>query len=241
MLGDVDFSQFKILNKMNKYQKILNLFVSTDEMRNWMQRPFAINSKIYATNGYALVAFNITNLKELIDFATYNEDKLTGIYPLEHNLDNTYTVDFLKECFKKVPLVEDFDEEEKEDICIECDGSGDVEFEYDSKSLKTYYKECECPICEGDGRCIQTVEKPNGKMVEDFNSKCVIGNSLFFANKVKRIIEVADLLGVSEFKHVHQTTPSKQSLFKIGDVDLLLMPTMSNGDFHSDGVAFNIA
>ena len=226
---------------MNNYQKILNLFVSTDEMRNWMQRPFVINSKIHATNGYALVAFDIIKLKEPIDFGAYNEEKLTGVYPLEHNLDNTYTIDYLKECFKKVPLVEDFDKEEKEDTCNECNGSGEVIFTYEDSKLKDHEIDGECPMCDGFGKCTQTLEKPNGKMIEDFNSKCVIGNSLFFANKVKHIIEVADLLGVSEFKHVHQTTPSKQSLFKIGDVDLLLMPAMSNGDFHSDCVAFNIA
>ena len=226
---------------MNKYQEILNLFVSTDELRNWMMRPFIINSKVFATNGWALVAFDVTNLKVLGDVGYYKEDKLNGVYPLEHNLDNKYSIDYLKECFKSVPLVEDFDEEEKEDTCDECNGSGEVTFTYEDSKYKDHEIDGECPICDGFGNCKQTIEKPNGKMVQDPNSKCTIGNSLFFANKIKHILEVAELLGVNEFKHIHQSTPTKQNLFKIGDVELLLMPTMSEGKFHSDGVAFNIA
>lgn len=226
---------------MNKYQKILNLFVSTDELRSWMQTPFIIDDKAYSTNGWALVAFDLKNLTEIGEFRAFNADKLSGVYPLEQNLDKTYSIVDLKELFKKVPQVEDFDEEEKEDTCEECSGSGEVTFTYEDSKYKDHELDGECPICDGFGKCKQTIEKPNGKMVDDCNSKCVIGNSLFFANKIKHIIDVAEILEVSEFKHIHQTTSNKQNVFKIGDVDLLLMPTMSEGDFHSDGVAFNIA
>ncbi len=226
---------------MNKYQEILDLFVSKDQLRDWMTRPFIINNKIFATNGWALVSFNLTNLKVLGDVGYYKEDKLNMIYPFEPNLDNTYSIDYLKECFKSVPLVEDYDEEVKESLCDECDNSGVVTFTYIDSKCKDHELNGECPICDGMGKISHSIKKPNGKMIEDPDSKCRIGNSLFFANKIKHILEVAELLGVNEFKHIYQGTPVEKNLFKIGDVELLLMPTMSGGDFNPDSYAFNIA
>jgi hypothetical protein len=217
---------------MNKYQEILNLFVSEDKMRDWMLTPFVVGNKVIATNGWALVAFDKSKI-DCSSLRILDKSKLNGTYPLEENINSHNTVDFLKECFLKVPLVDDY--------CNECKGSGEVTFIYEDSKLKDHKIDGECPICDGFGVCEQEIENPNGKKVPDIDAKCVIGNCLFFTNKVELIIKVADLLKEKYYSHINQTLESRANLFRVGEVEILLMPIMSNGNFHDDGVCFNIA
>lgn len=233
---------------MNKYKKVLNLFVSNDELRPWMQNPFTIKDKIYATNGYALVVFDLvtfvcnnynTTLNKITDIPIiyqFEEDKLNGVYPLENNLNNTYSINFLKKRFKNVPLIDDFDEEKKIDICTECGGTGVVTYVYEDDGYIDHEMDGTCPICDGFSKCEQIVKKPNGKTVLDKNAQCIIGNSIFYVNKIKYILDVAEILGVSKFELVYQKEEYKASLFKVGEADLLIMPAHNLGN----NIAFKI-
>lgn len=225
---------------MNKYQEILNKLVSNCEFRTWMKKPFIINDKVFATNISSMVVFDLSKVEILDNFNRYDESWLANIYPVIHNLDNTYSINYLKELFKLVPLIDDYDEDIEEVVCEDCDGSCEVTFIYADVNGNDHEIEDECPVCGGAGVCDEIIKKPNGKTIEDPYSKCMIGNSLFSISNIKYILEIAELLDVNEFKLVYQTTPDKQNVFKIGDVELLIMPVSKGYNFSPDEIIFKI-
>ena len=227
---------------MGKYQKIIDLFVSNEpqtwvtETNAWAQKPFIVDSKIYATDGVVLVSFDSQKIKNIDNVYRCDESKLNIFKEsFKSNINTTYSLRFLKHCFEKVPLVKCFDEKKKD--CAECDGTGEVTYKYKS-NYRAYGLDHDCPICEGEGAIIEKI--PTGKKEYDKKAHCKIGNDLFFTHIISHIITVCEILGVTEFVHTHQSLPHKANGFKIGDVDLLLMPLMWEGDFDEIEVAFTI-
>jgi hypothetical protein len=198
---------------------LLNRFKSNDYRRDWMTTPFNVENKTVATNGYILIA---TPLQEGFDDLS---NKTKGVYPMPFILDNKISVLELKQKLNDFPKVDCFDEEEKE--CDACDGYGEVDF-YFSHNGEDYEREEECPVCEGNGIIEKISKTPNGKKELDYNKFFGIGNSVFNVARIEELLEVAETLESDEITLVNQTQPNKASLFKIKEVEILLMPTMCN-------------
>ena len=212
------------MKKKCNYEIILELFVSKDEMRDWMCKPFIIDDKIHSTNGHILVAFDKRNIIDLSGIPIAPAKRTENIYPLESNLNKEISIRHLKDCFKKVKMVEDYDTIENQTECDECDGKGTVTFTYEDKKGKEHDYVEDCPICDGHGIHIHKNEKPNGKLFYDDKSICMIGNSHFKSTKIESIIKVAELLNADSFKITYQKKTNGASMFRVFDVDLLIMP-----------------
>lgn len=211
-----------------KYEKILDLFVSKDEMRDWMCKPFIIEDKIFSTDGTILVAFDKNNINDLSSIPIAPAKRTENIYPLEINLNKEITISHLKDCFKKVKVVEDYDIIENKTECDECDGKGTVTFTYEDKKGEEHDSIEDCPICDGHGDHIEENEKPNGKLVYDDKSICMIGNYHFKSTKIEAILKVAESLNADSFKITYQKETNGASMFRVLDVDLLIMPIYFN-------------
>ena len=198
------------------YISILNRITSVDAYRDWLRYPFNAYGKSFATNSYSLVATPLCG-----DFVNH-EDKLKNIYPLTPNMDKLITLDLLREKLATFPLIDCFDETEQK--CKACDGSGMVDFEF-YFDRNCYETESDCPVCEGEGNTLQISDIPNGKKELDYSKFFCIGNSDFYVGRIEELIFVAEALK-SDVRLIYQTMPNKASLFAIGDVELLLMPTM---------------
>lgn len=195
----------------NVYLQILNRFKAKDDMRMWMSESFNVGEKTVSTNGYILVA---TPLQEGFDDKS---NKTTGVYPVDIIMDKKISTIELKEKLKDFPKVDCFDEEEEK--CDACEGFGEVDFVF-SHGSKDYEIEEECPVCEGSGIINSLSKKPNGKKELDYNKFFGIAKSVFNLARVEELLEVAEILKSNEITLVNQT------LFKIKDVEVLLMPTM---------------
>lgn len=214
---------------MNKYLEILQMFVGQDDLRPAMTVPNIGNEYASATDAHALVFFDKNLLPENTVFETDFGEKLK--YPdiqrfveMKANCNTILDVEKINEVISKCPLIEDTDEEENEYECPECDGSGKVEYEY-SSSKTTHYMDGECPICYGYGKCVQTISKPNGKMVKNNEYYLQMGTSYLSIFLVEKLLEVGKMLS-SDIVVVNQTYPNKEMLFKIGNVNILIMPLM---------------
>lgn len=217
MLGDV-------------YEDILQLFVSDDDLRMWMTKPFIVGNKAVATDAHCLVS--VPEWKGNYEYC----DKTKDVYPKEYNCFKEIPLSNFLAAIAKVPLIDDYDEEVTETECDECDGEGEVDFEY-SAGRRDYYLTGECPICEGEGTITTTKKTPNGKKVADSSMLLAIGSHAFNIFNVHRLVQVAEMLHEEKINLVYQKVPSGASMFKVGECEVLMMPCFSN----NDAVCANIA
>jgi hypothetical protein len=215
---------------MIKYLEILQMFVGQDDLRPAMTVPNIGNEYASATDAHALVFFDKNLLPENTVFETDFGEKLK--YPdiqrfieLEDICNNRLDLQKVNDVISKCPLIEDFDEEEKEDTCNECDGSGEVTYTYEDSKYKDHELDGECPICDGYGKCTQTIEKPNGRMVKNNEYYLQCGISYLSIFMIEKLLKVQQIIG-GDISIVNQTYPNKEILFKVGNVKVLIMPLM---------------
>lgn len=206
------------------------MFVGQDDLRPAMTVPNIGNEYASATDAHALVFFDKSLLPENTVFKTDFGEKLK--YPdiqrfveMEEICNNILDLEKVNSVISKCPLIEDYDEEEKEDTCDECDGSGEVTYTYEDSKYKDHELDGECPICDGVGKCTQTIEKPNGKIVKNNEYYLQCGISYLSVFWVEKLLKVQSIIG-GDISIVNQTYPNKEILFKVGNVKILIMPLM---------------
>lgn len=196
----------------NVYVQILNMFISDDPYREWMQKPFNDAGKTIATNSERLVA--IPQIEE------YNQlNKIGSIYPVNHNLKSLIKVNELQAKLKEFPTVDCYDTIIAE--CKECNGTGEVEWGYGS-----YTKDFDCPVCDGTGESEQLSETPNGGKEFDQTKYFQIGKCLFQVKYIQELFEVAKILESDEIYVVYQINNHSVTVFSIKDVEILIMPRL---------------
>jgi len=200
---------------MKNYTKILEMFVSTEQFRVWMCKPFAIGDMAYATDAYIMAITPKINTEVFDSLEEKHELNVLKIIPEGRNKNDVFSIKDIKALIEKSPTERDYDE--KETHCSECDGSGEVLWKYNG-----YDKEDECPECDGKGTT--TIRIDNGKRVLSYISMIKIGNSFFKVAILQRIVKAADALNESTLSLTNQTQSNKESIFKSGDMEFLIMP-----------------
>lgn len=223
----------------NKYNKILDMFIDKEAFQEWMRKPAIIGDKVVSTDCHSLVIANKSDVdtKGFGDKYSKNLDHILAAVP---NLANEFTIDFLKDCFDKLPKVPDNDITFNESICCDCDGYKMVTWTYEGSNNETYELDEYCPVCEGEGNVNVEIKTPNGRFVDDPEAKCRIGGCLFYANKIKKIIDIAELLDVKTFTHIYQYTYAEMNKFQVGNVQLIVMPCLAGQSDEFDKVGFKI-
>lgn len=208
--------------KMNDYKKILELCVSNDDLRAWMQKPFMIEDKIMSTNGHILCIVPYKLIGEHYYLHTTPNNILSVIPTPSENRLLTITKAELRELMSLCPMVDDYEEVGQDKDCEACDGFGDVDFEFYYEG-KNYYSNSECPICQGEGLTEKVVRKPNGKKVIDTESIVEIMQSWFRMETISVLNQVCQILD-SDALLISQEKDMSANLFQIGEVRLLIMP-----------------
>lgn len=226
----------------NNYDKILAMFISNDEtLTSYIQKPFTIDENVFCTDTIQFVFFNKSLLS---DFENINEQlenikqNVLKVIPL-NNMYKALSLELLTEAISAVPLVDDFDIKTEEGICDACYGTGDVDFTFEH-NFKDYELEGECPICEGTGKSIQKEEILNGKKVLDPEANIQILSSTFRIKYVLKLKEIAELLNEKHIYILHHLSNMGCTVFKIGEVNILLMPTFLGTAILQEKIAFKI-
>jgi len=205
------------------YYEILKSFCSHDQYREWMTKPFKIGDKVHSTDAYFLLSIDSDKIKTEDEISELEAKKLNGVLITETNKNLTINVDEVKVIFKKAPQEDCYDFKGKNVECDECDGSGEVEWEY-----KNHTHEHDCPICDGQGKTSLAKKIKNGETRAEAHLCIDIGDSRFFVNKIQRLLNVAHKLGEEEITLIYQAEDVKGSLFKIKDLEILVMPCTSD-------------
>lgn len=205
----------------NTLHEVYFQFVGNDKFRPNMHAPFEVEGMIYATNAYSIIYTE----KDNCDF-DYNENYIPHIkqvIPFQTNSNQLIDLK-LSEFDNYLTEIETSTNEESFE-CSECDGSGEVEWEY-----RHYSKEFECPICEGFGTIDKSIEVPTGgKTYQEVVIE--IKGHAFLLNRIIPLIKTADLLK----KDIHlvycPNEPYRALVFKIDFLTIVVMPISNSSNF----------
>lgn len=220
------------------YDVILEMYKSNDDLRVYFTSPFFINDLAIATDASAMVFFDKKLCKKLDFFSGKDPDNIIKVIPVTRNESFVFSLDTLNNALSKCPLIDEILIEESEEECDECDGEGFVEYEYDGK-LTTHTIERDCPVCDGEGSKITEVKTPTGQKVLDLSKNIQIKQSSFSAKQLSKLAKVAELLNEKNITLTYQVASNQGSIFSIGNVEILVMPTMMSND--ADGVLCHIS
>lgn len=202
------------------YEDVLNLYIGNDEYRNWIFEPFFIGNLAIAMNAHELVFFD-KNLseKELNVCGNENPQLILNNIPEQRNQDYKLNIEEIETYLKNAPKVDVLKTVGKDVKCTECDGDGQVEWEYEN-----WTKDFDCPKCDGDGYESESRQIPTGEFEIDGLSLVDVKNSRFSIKMIERLLKVKDLLLETEITLVFQEAENMANIFKIGKVEILCMP-----------------
>ena len=202
------------------YSDVLNLYVGKDEYRNWLCEPFFIGNLAIATNAHELVFFEKElSEKELNVCGNENPQLILNNIPEQRNQDYKLNIEEIETYLKNAPKVDVLKTVGEDIKCTECDGDGQVEWEYNN-----WTKDFDCPKCDGDGYESESKQIPTGEFEIDGLNLVDVKNSRFSIKMIERLLKVKDLLLENEITLVFQEAENKANVFKIGKVEILCMP-----------------
>lgn len=132
----------------NKYDKVLDSFC--DDTRIWSDRPRPQDGFIYATDTYKII--RIEKSKCNLEYETHERQPkdYSQLFPTPKC---SLTLDVAKTLqeIANLPYAETIRFKDKECKCKECNGSGEVEWNYTSDDGDEYFNDFDCPVCDGSG------------------------------------------------------------------------------------------
>ncbi len=202
--------------------EILESFCDESSNPVWMTAPFVVVDRAFGTDAKIIASIPLDKVEGSERLQRIDPKRINGVAHSKVNMDMQISVAELQKVIDNAPMVDSYDIIEHDDInCIECNGSGEVEWEYENHT-----KSSDCPICDGGGSVEVNDEKvKNGEVELCKKSTIKIANSFYYTTMVNRLLELAEELEVDKITLVHQTEKLQPSTFKIGDFDVVACPS----------------
>ena len=181
--------------RINNEQELFELFCDPDNIVLFKQKPYyeTQRKKVFATNGLILIMMNPSMLSE-----SYEEIEKPSIYTVfRDSMEGYFTFESLKKVFESFEREEELALMEEGRECEECNGLGEVEWEYTDLDGKIHYHDGDCPICEGDG-IIEDVFKNTGFMIPTDNSFVRIGKSFLRGIGAQKLLWIMEYFNVDK-------------------------------------------
>ena len=198
--------------RINNEQELLELFCDPHSDSAFKQKPYyeMLRKKVFATNGIILIMMDPCMLSE-----SYEEIEKPSIYTVfRDSMEGYFTFESLKKVFESFEMKKELVLIEKGRECEECNGLGEVEWEYTDKDGEMHFRYADCPSCKGEGKAKYVFES-TGFTIPTEDSIVRIGKSFF------RGIVIQKLLWVMEYFNVDKAA------FAEGDISINI--TLNNG------------
>lgn len=199
---------------MKNENRFLTRFVADyDERRQALHNPIDMGEYVIATDIHILARVR----KDLCEETYQSNETFKKIPNYFNDGDTFYTLnlDDIVATVNKIPKVEIV--KDKRAKCDECNGSGDVDWEYEDSEGYLHQRSSDCPICGGTGRVDQKKLYRENQYVE-------INGVLFLCAYLMDIADAMNDLGVkmATVRNLHKTRAMYINL--IDGVDIILMP-----------------
>lgn len=191
--------------RINNEQELFELFCDPDGMPLFIQKPYYETQckKVFATDGRILIMMDPSMLSE-----SYEEIEEPAIYKVFHDsVDGYFTLEALKKVLASFAMEEEQVVTEEGRECEECEGSGEVEWEYTDQDGEIHFRDSDCPVCHGDGM-FEDVFKSTGFMIPTEDSIVRIGKLFFRGILAQKLLWAMEYFNVdkAEFSEGEKTT-----------------------------------
>ena len=120
--------------------------------------------------------------------------------------------------------------------CEECDGKGEVYWEYKDNHGETHERLMDCPICDGTGEIEPCKTKKTGKKIIEENTVVEVGNAHIFANRLLLLKTAMEYLNVDTVKMTHNDPKGANEFIISKDIRIIIMPMFGPWDEYDAAV-----
>lgn len=183
-------------------------------------RPYEINGHVIATDSMILLRVDkglcegdySRNLKgkDLKIAAKYD-----GVNNYVCSIPLSEFCEALKHCdfvHKRIKVGEDVE-------CKECDGTGEVAWEYVDRDDYRHHEDFDCPICDGTGYERRASFRETDEVMVASTSRIMLNNVQFFAPMIETIVNICVLLdvGTLEFLQLPTSPGDHTAVIRLGE------------------------
>lgn len=203
---------------MHRYNQLLELYRSKDELRQWLCKPFNFNGNTCASNASAIVILPF--------MGTYPDmtEKIKDVFPAERNTDLTFSLTSFKKAYDKAPMIDSpCDATGK---CNYCNGIGEVSYEhlYEGSYVFT---DGDCPQCDGVGRIDLDIKPNENGDIPDALSMVEIGGYKIAIARIYELIRTCEILECDTINLAHT---GNNLLFSVGNAEIVVAHTTSDNN-----------
>ena len=181
------------------------------------------NGQVWATDGHVLISVDPHRLSG--DYPKLKLGEPVGF--AVHTCDMTVTMSMLEETLASVPKIKEQIEVQPARECEECDGTGEVMWEYRSL-YRTHQMEAVCPVCDGKGIFEKAVYKETGRTIPDQKARIEVGNAIILVRDIQRMVSAMEFFHADSVRLVRDECQTTWVIDE--DIFIILMSVIENGD-----------
>lgn len=205
-------------------------------LRPRLEKPFTDGEYVVATETYVMLLIRKDLLEDEFPSEKPPVAALNKI-PIQ-NCDIPVCSSAIRAALDILPKEEEFEEVCEEIECKECDGDGEVYWEYQDRHGRTHQSIHDCPCCDGSGKYQSSIKRPTGNMVVQ-NCCFVSLNGIFVhAPNMEPLLSTMDSLGIHKARILALRESSTCMIRLAEGIDFVFMP--SHPDIVSSMPASNI-
>ena len=213
--------------KIKNEAELLSMFCNKNEFRQLLRTPF-LNTKyneLWSTDGHILIRIKPERL-----VGEYPKGELT-LPALEFPCKKKITIEAINKALNECPKVDEEIIVQDAVECKECDGSGEVYWEYTDNHLHTHERLYDCPVCDGTGKIKPEITRKTGKKIVDKKAFIKVGEAYMVAAHITVLRSAMEHLNAS-FVEMLFNPPMGMSEFAIGDIRIGVAPSLYDKATH---------
>ena len=216
--------------KIKNEAELLDKFCDKAHVKKIFTEPFfnAEYGNVWSTNGFSLIQINP---KVLIE--EYPK-KAVRLPMLECPCKKEITIEAINKALDVCPKDEEEIVIQDAVECEDCNGTGEVTWEYMDIHGHTHEHESDCPVCDGTGEIEPEKTKKTGKFITDEYAVINIGNAYFYAHTIIKLKFAMDFLRITSVELTHNPERGANEFVLNDDVRIRLMPMLYDRLFPCD-------
>lgn len=208
------------MNKEFDESALLALFYDSDYFREQIKAPFLSDGYVCATETHRLIMIKPEICKG--DYKPNNLHVLKSLNP--NNIDITLALAELKDAVERVSTEKEMKTIRPAIECEDCDGDGEVEWEYEDKHNFTHREYHTCPVCKGTGNSSPAIEKPTGRLIPPYEASIGIYEQVFNAYQLLALCDAMELLGIDKCNYVASGNTGGNTFILTEEITVVICP-----------------
>ena len=208
--------------KIKNEAELLSMFCDKSEFRALLRTPF-LNTKyneVWSTDGHALIRIKPERL-----VGEYSKGEL-NLPTLESPCKRKVTIEAINKALDECPKVDEEIVIQDAVECEDCDGSGEVYWEYTDNHLHTHERLFECPVCNGTGEIVPEKTKKTGKKRTEEKTIINVGNAYIFAYNIYKLKFAMDFLAITSVELAYNSERGASEFVIDEDIRIELSPML---------------